>query len=230
MKKVAIALLWLLVAGSAWAQTAGTNTVSRNGYYFNATTGQQTDADGNVLTVDRSPDREFFFRNQSIIDDTTAVGMADSSIFYPTYYAKRMFLRVQVTGLGATDTEFARLAIRVKGSFTSPALGDTNEIGYWYNNRASNLDLVSGLDTLTYSHNVMQSSVAQAGGYEFVVEVKKFENKANLKWGGSAVAIVPLTDTRGVFYWYPYTSILCRVLTASVASPRVRIDLVGSAL
>lgn len=47
-----------LVSVAAHAQTAGTNTVERNGFYFNATTGQQTDVNGNVLVTDAARDRD----------------------------------------------------------------------------------------------------------------------------------------------------------------------------
>lgn len=60
MKKILLALgLLAAVASTAWAQTTGTNTVSRNGYYFNATTGNKTDVDGNALTSEADRDRDY---------------------------------------------------------------------------------------------------------------------------------------------------------------------------
>lgn len=55
---LAVAACLAIGAGTASSQTSGTNTVERNGYYFNATTGQQTDVNGNVLVIDADRDRD----------------------------------------------------------------------------------------------------------------------------------------------------------------------------
>ena len=86
MKKMAwLALLGLLAADAALAQTAGTNTTSQNGYYFNSKTGQQTNSDGHVLQVDTARDRDANLELTGGVSKSLAGGAADSSVVLDTH-------------------------------------------------------------------------------------------------------------------------------------------------
>lgn len=112
MKKMAwLALLGLLLAASAaWAQTAGTNTVERNGYYFNSTTGNQTNSDGHILGVDTSRDRNLDFGVTNLITSVAidSGGTGGTNFRYSAPVDVRQYstgrIIVHITAASAGDT------------------------------------------------------------------------------------------------------------------------------
>lgn len=231
MKKVAIALLGLLVAFSAWGQTAGTNTVSRGGYYFNATTGQKTDVDGNVYTNEASKDRDYKFSHTLFSRDTMAVGaFADSSAFYATGSARQMWLKLKAEIIGPGNAAaYARFAIEVRCAYTNPSAIDTFTVSLW-NPSVTVGATAPATDSLAYTFGGRAPTSVASGSSEFVVTLANFEKASATTSGLTAFtssAWVPLADSRGVFLWSPYTQVRVRVLGAPYNTIRLSAELVG---
>lgn len=116
MKRIlSIALLLSALAGTAWAQTAGTNGVSRNGYCFNATTGQMIDCTtGAVLNYDANP--PITTAVSSGIDGVTiaAGGTASSQpecVDLSAY--SKVTLLLSWTTAAAADSDSVQIALKV---------------------------------------------------------------------------------------------------------------------
>lgn len=142
MKRILLsALLGLLVAGAALAQAAGTNTVLRNGYCFNATTGQLVDcATGAVRNDDSNRDRYYALAPQLIYSDTLACIEAtagDTTMTVDLSPYRTVVLMFQVSG-GVSSSEWRRFAVHPR---------------YNFNGAVDSLSLftmpVAGSDTLT---------------------------------------------------------------------------------
>lgn len=105
----AVVAVLSMVAAWAWAQTSGTNTQERNGYYFNATTGQRTTADGKVLVDDPLRVEDFGVVNlvASVAIDTGGVGGANfrysAPIYVGDYTTGRIVLHVTAASAGDTS-------------------------------------------------------------------------------------------------------------------------------
>lgn len=106
---------------TAHAQTSGTNTVVRNGYYFNATTGQQTDVNGNALIVDADRDRNASVLTGGGINGVSIASgqsvQATSAIALASFGKMDMLLSWQTAA--AADSDSVAIAVKVYGKISS---------------------------------------------------------------------------------------------------------------
>lgn len=117
----ALVVAALLLPALGIAQTSGTNTVVRNGLYFNATTGQQTDVNGNALVVDADRDR-----NASILTGAGFSGVSVASgqtkqatSAIPLAAFGKSDLLVSWQTAAAADSDSVAIAIKVYGKISS---------------------------------------------------------------------------------------------------------------
>lgn len=238
MKKVLLALgLLAAVAVAAWAQTSGTNTVERNGYYFGqGGSGNRTDADGKQMVVDGASAWDYYAFNHSLFTaDTMSIGSyQDSSAFFPTGAARQMYLRIQADiPTGTPANMWVRLAVQARCAYSNPDAADTTLIALWRPTVGAN---TTSTDSLSYGAvragtggGGVASGNAVAGSDEMVVTLADFTNTATAApSSGFTSTWIPLADNRGVFLWSPYTAIRIRVLACGTGNtPKITANLVG---
>lgn len=120
MKRIlAVALLGALIAGSVSAQTSGTNTQARNGYYFNATTGQKTDANGNAYTNEASKDRDYYALSAVMTNVTIVAKGLTQTTFFPAEKYNAFQVHVKWTCTTAADSDSVALYLVPFGKTSS---------------------------------------------------------------------------------------------------------------
>ena len=231
MKRIlSIALLAALWAGSALAQTAGTNTVSRNGYYFNSTTGQKTDADGNAYV---NPVQNWTYYSRMFSDTLSTAGKnADSSGVYPVPNVKRRALLVYPLGVNAVTMTAMHVALEIRAHWQQSS--DTSSTFAYARYSGANARWPTGVTAASDSIGhigttlpiVSTSSAAGAPSPSEVVLTVRTDVNQMLTKG----FMIPIPDDFG-----PYLSIRLRVLdqltpTGGAGMKRGRFDitLVGS--
>lgn len=153
----AVVAVLTMVAAWAWAQTSGTNTVSRNGYYFNATTGQKTDASGNVYTSEAAKDRDSYLQPLQILSDVAiASGGADTTDVVDLSGYRTVALLFQITKNGLND--WNRYAVSAR--YNLGGLSDSLSLFA--------LPVSSALDTMTTTLGSVPGAAAPGYG-EFTV-------------------------------------------------------------
>lgn len=103
----------LLLSLPSHAQTSGTNTVSRNGYYFNQTTGQRTTVDGVILDTEVSPASAMVLIQPSWITTRFVYGADGVS----TGWTSPKCLTVDSTSVPAQTLGYNRLALLIYPQF-----------------------------------------------------------------------------------------------------------------
>lgn len=152
------------------------------------------------------------------INDTTAVGMADSSAIYQ--FANYSALGIMVKAQGQTTT---RLAIQVRVHALpagTAALPDSENTAVWFPSENSSIVSTGATDSLSYGYFRLGDSVTQGNG-EIVVRTLSSTSGAT-KWGAGG---------NGMVYLYlpvkaPYISVRARVLSSN-GVPTVKVMLVG---
>lgn len=199
-----------LVSVAAHAQTAGTNEVLRNGYFFNQSTNQKTDGAGNALTTESVPlsDQGLTFSN--IIGPVSlAVAAGDSSAVLDTRRMRLGMLWLKITpstGTGGVN----RLAIQIRGHLNG--LSDSSSVGVVYQYTAT----TSASDTSNTGHLVTGSaSVAWSG--EQVISADRARNSPGDVVAATAFSypnmiIIPLQSDAGREHYLPHMSIRVRNL------------------
>jgi hypothetical protein len=245
MKKAILAAMCgiLLLTGSAWGQTTGTNTVSRNGYYFNQSTQQMTDANGNALTKEAFPipDQQLTFPN--VINNAgLAIGAADSNLIALDTHRMRLatlFLKANILNAGAgtlDTTTTARLAIQIRTQWNGQTDSSSTFAFYQYGYAPSMNGTGAGFvaDTTIAGHlyaGLPQTGIAAtptantcwSGEVEIVVSNKRGAHGNSIAINGhtfyypSGMAI-PISSLFGRDIYSPYTSVRVRVLGISTGS------------
>lgn len=239
MKKILLALGLLAavagavsISGNAGAQTAGTNTVERNGYYFNATTGAKTNESGSQHVTETNPDRDANLTFSSIISNTAlASGAGDSSAVLDTHDMRLGMLLFKITPSTGTGT-LTRLAVQVRVHLNGGS-DSTATFPIYFNAFKDAPAVVSAaVDTANSGHQLVGSATAPWSG-EFVVTASSGRNSP-----GSAVAAtvwsypngiaIPLNNIFGREVYAPYISVRVRNIVGPTAA--VTVHLVGTPL
>lgn len=238
MKKILLALgLLAAIAGAVWAQTAGTNTVERGGYYFNATTGQQTNANGLVLTEDNMRDQSFTLAN--IIADGALAGTSnlaaaasDSSAVLDTRYMRLGMLVIKGVPVGGGVGLITRLAISVRTHVNGVSDSVNTAPIFLYGNAPVMVATTAVADTSGQGHLFTGSATVPWSG-EFIVTLNGVRNAPGNAVAATAFSYpgaicIPLTNLWGREIYSPWTSIRVRNVTGPAA--QVYVSLVGTPL
>jgi hypothetical protein len=216
-------LLGLMVWSGAQAQQVGEGTKARSG----GRTGEQQilvapdstrwlargDASGNTMTREAFPAHtDFRDGSTAIIDDTTAVGMADSSIVINMGKYRLNALAFKVDPGAGAATPFARLAISVRFHLNSqsdsasimPLLPRTND--------AANADAPG--DSLKFNVGAVVPTSVACSDREFIVTVQR-DDLAAAKWGNVGTGFVNLDRAFLGNTWTPYISVRVRQIGGS---------------
>lgn len=239
----AVVAVLSMVAAWAWAQTSGTNTVSRNGYYFNATTGQKTDMDGNAQTADAFPNRDMSFTLSNIIaagalagTSNLAVGAADSSDVLDTRHMRLGMLVIKCVPVGGGVGVLTRLAVQVRTHIGGATDSVSTAAIYLYGQQAPGMNQVAAAlassDTTNVGHFLAGSATAPWSG-EFIVTANGTRNAPGNAVAATAFSYpnaicIPLTSLGGREIFSPWTSIRVRNVTGPAA--QVYVSLVGTPL
>jgi hypothetical protein len=123
--RTAVLTALLCLGASAHAQTSGTNTVERNGYYFNSTTGNRTDADGRVYVTEGAPAHtSSVATNAGLNGVALASGQAKQALSaVPVGDWGKFDLLISWTTAAAADSDSVAIAVKVYGK-TSATAGD----------------------------------------------------------------------------------------------------------
>ena len=226
MKRIlSIALLLSALAGAAWAQTAGTNTQARNGYYFNATTGAKTDGDGNAYV---NPVQNWTYFSKIYSDTLSRNGKtSDSTGVYPVGpYGSGMLFVYPITACATGDSLI--LAVQVRGHYQQSAdSSSTFPLMPWtanpfgtgpgYKDRIGHVGLVGTVPGA--------SAEGSVGWNEYYLVVKPDVDMQN----GAAGLIHPGKGIPIPLYnlWTPYFSVRFRNLsrTGVTTQCRTRLDI-----
>ena len=213
-------LLLLLIPVAAWAGTEAQDGQSTRqqlatpimGGIVRADTTVKTftmTSDGFLRIAEASPSyTDFRDGATAIIDDTTAVGMADSSavINMGKYRVMALAFKVDPAG-GGSATPFARLAVTIRYHLNQQS------------DSASVFPLLAkplygaGLDSLTWRTTVAPTSVV-ASDREVVVTVQR-DDLTSSKWGQWGTGVIQLADVLGRDLWAPYISVRVRQIGGS---------------
>jgi hypothetical protein len=140
------------------------------------------------------------------VDDTTAVGMADSTAYVPTHQYQRMRLWLK-------PSRPCRVAISVYEATVSDTDAvvrpDTAKVAIWP--WRGGAEAAAGADSLSFRETLAPTS-DQAASYEMVYE---FPAAAAGKWGSPRGRSIFLRGVDGTWYSGDYTRIRVRVLSAS---------------
>lgn len=257
MRKILVALgLLAVMAAVAGAQTAGTNTQARGGHYFNATTGQQTTANGEVLSEDNLYTKGF--ANTNIIargglagTTTIAAAGADSSSVLDTRLMRLGMLCIKAIPANAADldtTTAVKLVFQIRTHLNGVSDSVNTFAIYQYGKAPIMNEVTAGAataaDTSTIGHlykavpltaTTATPSVNSAWSGEFTVIISRSRTAV-----GSSVAIngrtfyypsgiaISLSSLFGRDVYSPWTSI--RVRNASATSCDVYVSLIGTPL
>jgi hypothetical protein len=219
-KAIAIALLGVLAAGAALAQTAGTNTVERNGYYFNAKTGQQTNSDGHALTDDTDRDRDHILAPTLIYSGTIAGGAADTTDIVDLSTYRSVALLFQVASNSVND--WLRLAVNPR--YNLAGMSDSLSL--------FSLPALANDDSTAVAGAALRTSVASSaacGAGEFPVTIRIATSDAagvSLPQG----KVVFLTVPSG-FVWPARCSFRLRNIgrEGTAVTPTIRVWVMGTA-
>lgn len=224
MKRIlaALALLALGVSG-AGAQTDGTNTVLRNGYCFNATTGQMVDCvTGAVLNSDAARDRDHVLAPLKIFEGAIAAGAADTTIIVDLSSYRTVALMFQISRNGPND--WISLAVSPRYNFAGAS--DSLSI---FTIPVSVFD-----DSLTSTMPTNRRTTPTAAGIgagEFSVIVSTGPDLAAAARSTPQGKVVPLAVPAG-FIWPSSCSfrIANTGREAAAVSPTIRVWVTGTAL
>lgn len=226
MKRILlVALLGLLVAGAELAQAAGTNTVLRNGYCFNATTGQLVDCvTGAARTDDANRDRDYVLAPQLIFSGTIADGAADSTTIVDLSPYRTVALLVQVKSNGPND--WLRLAVNARYNFGG---GQDSLSLFTIPVQEANMDSVAAAFP---ANRVSVPTAALLGAGEFPVTINMTTglgtaSTASLPQG----KVVPLATPPG-FAWPASCSFRIRNIAreGTAVTPTIKVWVIGTAL
>ena len=166
------------------------------------------DGGNNLLVTEAAPAYTNFLDGSTpIIDDSTAIGMADSSTVLSMGQYRIHALAIRMQGNPAT---YARLAIQIR--YHLNAQSDTASVFPWL---PRSTHATVSTDSLNYGGVVAPTSVAY-GRSEFVVTVADDRLVAS-KWGSQANVYIELRDVYGTLFWAPYVSVRIRNLHMNVA-------------
>ena len=226
IRKAVIAAVLLAVPVLAWGQQMGTegrrlggpNTSSSGapqpvvqGGILRADTTFMTqtfDASGNLKVSESSPAHtDFRDGSVAIIDDTTAVGMADSSVVINMGKYRVQGLAIRMVG---NPSLWARLAVQVRFHLNSQS--DSSSVFPW---KPRFVTGGYGQDSLSFS-NIGHPTAVAFGRTEFVVTVTDDRLGAS-KWGNQANEYIMLRDIFGTEFWAPYISVRIRNLSMTTA-------------
>lgn len=213
------AVALFLIAVPSHSQTTGSNVVLRNGLYYNATTGQQTDASGRVLQVDGNRDRDLVLGQNQIIGDTLSVGMADSSIAFPIGNARHLTFWVDVKGIAGVDT---RLAVQLRLHLNSAS--DSSSMAAWTPGMVFGFNNIARRDSLG-TYRAYRDSVGDVGTISAVPMSMPYPDEVLVRWDARRYAA-----GAGTYYNVPRMKVLTFEVvpgTGSYFSLRVR-NLSGS--
>jgi len=222
VKKMLVALgLLAAIAVAAWAQTSGTNTQERNGYYFNATTGAKVDLDGDALVSESSKDRDYILQPTSIYSGTIASGAADTTDIVDLSSYRTVALMFQVTSNGPND--WLRLAVNAR--YNLAGLSDSLSL--------FSLPATANDDSSAVSGPLLRTSVpsvAACGAGEFPVTVLLTTGDAAKTQSLPQGKVVFLTVPSG-FVWPSRCSFRIRNIgrEGAAVTPTIRVWVMGTA-
>lgn len=219
MKKVLISLAlaaFALALVPTLALAAVNVKQAADGTYYNAQTGQKTDASGNALIGDFSRDRDKILSGLTpIISASLAVGAADSlQVPIDVHDYANLSLILERTGAGD-----ARVAIQVRyhiGGFT-----DTTSTAPWM--PVTTGGLVAWGDSATTMMAV--GSATTAAGDEGLFRMTR---SAALVPAVAGRRVIPLAGPYGP-QWFDYITVRIRILGAG-GTCTYRVSLVGTAV
>jgi hypothetical protein len=207
----------LLVATLALADN---NVINQGTYYKNAQSGAKVDANGNAYTNEAAKDRDRVIKYDSIIDDTCAVGMADSTaVPIDVHDAARGYLYIRCLVPAGFAPAVTRWAVRVQGCLNA-ATDSTSK----YNFALSDSGQVGTASVpVVYGSGAVQPSVTSATSTgEFVVVIPADAASAT-RWGRTNTLIVPLKDQSGNWLWAENITVLVRNLNSGSTGGTARI-------
>ena len=146
-------------------------------------------------------------------DDSTAVGMADSTGLLDTGQYEHLYLVLK-------PNVPCRVAIQVRfyqrpAYGTTPVSSDTTTSAVWPW-RSQNITTVTAtVDSLTFNPSQPATTAVAANFNEMVVTFPAYT--AARKWQVPNAILLPLSDANGAWYWGPMTQIRIRVLNAPSA-------------
>ena len=237
-----------VIAWAALAYADGTGASYRNGSYFNDKNGAKTTSAGYAQIDDANRDRDYKTW-QTVISDSTSTFTADSLLtpFYTAPY-RRFWLRVQVTWPRSTDAatnvKATFFAVQVRSHLSAQVDSLNTNPWYVFADSAHTAALYTGA---TGAYRMQADSVSQLATWQSKPLANEFyflATRGQVRGVASTVAPlqtpefygepanfwIPLADSRGVFYWGPYTTIRIRTISNnSNAAPQYVVDLVGCA-
>lgn len=231
MKRIALALLALVfTASAAWPQVvkeAGRKYSGKDntpiGFYDIADDSTSRSVNGTypLPTQEQAP----FYTNilassTPIISDTSAVGMADSSIVIDVSQYRSLGLIIRASGAANT---FTRIAVSVREHIGGVA--DSNSTAPLY--LRETFAALATVDSNMTLGSITAPTAVVAGAEEFVVVIPNTAGVA-AKWGTSNLRTIPLFTRTGAFAFVQNISIRVRVLSAAIASPSIVVYLRGA--
>ena len=216
--RLAIAL-GALVALAAVTAYGDYNVMDKTTHYTNGATGLLVNSTGQLLTSDASRDRDKVISYDNAIDDTCAVGFADSSAIMDVHAAARGYLYFRVLVPAGFAPAVTRWAVRVQAC-TNAATDSTNK----YNIALSDSGRVGTTSVpLIYGSGAVQPSVTSATSTgEFVVVIPADAASAT-KWGRSNTLVVPLKDQSGNWLWAENITVMVRNLNSGATGGTARV-------
>lgn len=228
IRKLLVTAVLLAVPVWAWAQQMGTDGQRIPGQNSSSANPPQPivvggvtsdtafkalrfDGDGNLMITDAAPAyTDFRDGTTPIIDDSTAIGMADSSVVINMGKYRLHALAIRAAGAPANVT----IAVQVR--FHLAAMSDSASIFPWYPRRTG----AAAADTSANYSNTQAPSAIDASRSEFALVLKSDATVAS-KWGNMAHAYICLADKYGEEFWAPYISVRIRVLAGSAIGLKV---------
>lgn len=247
MKKVLLALAGAALLAWVGLALADNNVINQGTYFKNAQSGAKTDAYGNAYVNEASKDRDNY-QIVPVCDDTLSNGgivsasnlnvgsgmsfSAESSAVIPTYAFKKFTLLIRVVPAvnGAADSNaVVRIAVQIRKH--TDATGDTSSTFAWTSWAGSTN--VTTADSASNAGPTLLASGASPNASEKVFNFEIGRGRGNIRSRQAAAMSWPdglavdLIDSKGQWYWSPYTSVRVRVIgnstsgTAAAACPRV---------
>lgn len=231
----ALGALALFVSVAAWGDN---NVLNKGSYFQNATTGQKVDANGNAYLNEAAKDRDNYVI-VPVCDDTLSNGggvsasnanvggamafTAESSLVIPTYMYHHFTLLMRVVPVFSAAADSAvtyRIAVQVRKH--TDQTNDSSSTFAWTS--WTNAALVATADSTGNAGQTFMASGAFAGQSErtFVFVGARGRGNGNsrqaaaMSWPDGIA--VDLIDSRGQWYWSPYTSIRVRIIGNSAGN------------
>lgn len=178
------------------------------------------DGSGNLMVTEATPAyKDFRDGSATVIDDTTAISMADSSVVINMGKYTLQALAIRMVGNPAAT---ARIAVQIRFHLNSQS--DSASI-FPVLMRA--VAPTGGADTLAYNATTAPSQIV-VGRSEFVVNITNDAQQAS-RFGNAGNVYILLRDIMGTEVYAPYLSVRIRCLTTSTATvPTFKVYLIGS--